>query len=263
MITTLLNFKGGTGKTTITHLLGFLMAYSGLRVVMIDTDPQGHLSTLTGNIDERGYAQEGVFDLLVNGKSLHEVIVPIDTQGRGWLGLLPGGQRTQLAAVDMQLRGMDFGAFGRAIEPLKAVTDCILVDTSPSISLFTPSILQVTDHLIIPTDMGRLELDGVAKVFYTLANMAGMHDVNVLGILPTKTTPNTREYTERLGELIGLYGASMVWEDVQTTASTIWKEATDVQSTVVDYAPEHKSSTQAWAILDKVMTATGLGVRDE
>lgn len=249
------NQKGGTGKSTICSTLAALLAALGYKVLMIDMDPQGHLSSLTGTPKA-----DGVFDLLVNNKSLHEVIIEIAPEyhgGDGWLGLLPGYNRTQLAAIDMQLRGHDYRILDKALAPLREGFDFLLFDNSPTVSLFTPSILTASDYVLIPTRMAMLDLNGVDEVVGIMTNLAGMHNAQLMGILPTQCTPGTLEHREQMAGLQAKYG-EYVWVDCQTTLSTIWAEASSVARPVHIYRGDHKAAEQAHAIVARVLQALGV-----
>lgn len=261
MATTLaiMNQKGGVGKTTLTVHLGVGLAALGYQVCLIDMDPQGHLSVSFDIGDE---PEDGIFELLVNRRPLDILLRPIDPvqytglvdAPLGFLNLLPGGQRTQLAAVDIQLRGADFGAFGDAIEPLKEQYDFVLIDTSPTVALFTAAIIQATDYVLVPTEMSRLSFDGIRKIIRNMVNLEGLHNATVMGIVPMMTRPNTREYFERLQELQTTY-PNLVWHEVGMTMSTVWKEAADAAMTIYKYVPGHKVVDQAWALCGRVLQA--------
>jgi chromosome partitioning protein len=255
MVISISNQKGGTGKSTMCSHLAAWLASIGYKVLMIDMDPQGHLSSLTGTPKA-----DGVFDLLVNGKELHEVILPITAEyhgGAGWLGLLPGYNRTQLAAIDIQLSGQDFGRLGKVLQPLHSAFDFILFDNSPTVSLFTPSILMASDYVIIPTRMMTLDLNGVDEIVQIMTNLAALHNAKLLGIIPTQCTPNTREYRLQMTDLREKYGA-LVWDDCQTTLSTVWAEASAVARPVFVYHPEHQATQQAQILGRRVLQHLGV-----
>lgn len=256
----LMNQKGGVGKTTLAVHIGVGLAALGYKVAMIDMDPQGQLLVSLA-LDSMGDDDEGIFNLLVNGYALEETLrqVPEDrfkgyVEGRdtGTLTLLPGGQRTQLAALDMQLRGADFNILRQAFEPLQTENHFIIVDTPPTLSLFTPAILGASNYVIIPTELDRLGIDGVEKFMGTVINLSGMHSAQVMAILPTRTKPQTREHLDRAAELSTKF-PGLVWTDYGITESTLWKEASDAGLPVFGYAPAHQAADQAWRVVGRVL----------
>lgn len=255
-----MNQKGGVGKTTLAVHIGVGLAALGYRVAMIDMDPQGQLLVSLA-LESLGDEDEGIFNLLVNGYTLDDAIraVPDDrfkgyVEGRdsGVLMLLPGGQRTQLAALDMQLRGADFNILKRAFEPLQSTNDFVIVDTPPTLSLFTPAILGASNYVIIPTELDRLGIDGVEKFMGTVINLSGMHAAQVMAILPTRTKPHTREHLDRASELSAKF-PGLVWTEMGITESTLWKEASDAGLPVFGYAPAHQAADQAWRVIARVL----------
>lgn len=256
----LMNQKGGVGKTTLAVHIGVGIAALGYKVALIDMDPQGQLLVSLA-LDSLGDADEGIFNLLVNGYSLDDCIrpVPVDrisgyVEGRapGELTLLPGGQRTQLAALDMQLRGADFHLLTDAFGPLQSTHHFTIIDTPPTLSLFTPAILGASDYVIIPTELDRLGIDGVEKFMATVINLSGMHTAQVMAILPTRTKPHTREHLDRAAELSTKF-PGLVWTDYGITESTLWKEASDAGLPVFGYAPAHQAADQAWRVIGRVL----------
>ena len=155
-------------------------------------DPQGHLSVIFDMEKE-----DAIFKMIVLDSSLSDLLRPIDPEvylgitdnQSGLMSILPGGQRTQLAAIDIQIRGADFGAFRQALQPLRDSYDFLLIDTSPTVSLFTPAIIQASDYLLIPTEMSRLAFDGVDEIVRTIENTKGMHNASLMGIVPMMTRP--------------------------------------------------------------------------
>lgn len=244
------NSKGGTGKSTIaTHIAAYL-AKVGRSVLMVDMDPQGHLSELTATPK-----RDGVFELICTKTPISEIVAEIPAKyhgGNGWLGLLPGSIDTQTAAIHMQLNNFRFTILREKLHDFVETVDYVIFDNSPTLSLFTPSILAASDYVLMPTRMAYLDIDGINQQVEIMRNLAGMHDAQILGILPTQCTPNTLEYGDQLATLRQNYEA-LVWDDVQTTYSTIWAEASSVAKPVYRHAPSHKATEQIFAIGDRII----------
>ena len=94
-IYSIINQKGGVGKTTTTINLGTAMAACGARVLLIDMDPQGNLSTGMG-VEEKE-RKRGIYDVLINAYSIHDTIITTDISN---LELIPSNE--DLLGVDIE-----------------------------------------------------------------------------------------------------------------------------------------------------------------
>ncbi len=257
------NQKGGVGKTTVTCNLAVGLAMKGYRVGVLDTDPQGHCSLQFGVLDEQGKPYEALFNLIINAKkfnlTMEDLTFDVSPKRGEWSGsirLLPGGKETALAAFGMQMRGAKFHELTALLEPFTSECDYVLCDTSPTVSLLTPSLMAWADYVLIPTDGAALDVSGVHEVMYTMIQAAGNHDAKLLGILPTKSHPTTKEDNTQLARLLEWY-PGYVWDDVQLTYSTIWKQASDVAASIFEWAEEsHPAYQQMSALVDKVALTT-------
>lgn len=248
------NHKGGVSKTTLTANIGIGLARKGYNVLLLDLDPQGHLSMMTGELGSDGYPYEGVFNLLaVDEKGLDDVIISLDKFGcDGWLGMIPGGNKTTLTDTYMMMQAQDYKMLSREIAPLAETLDYIVVDTSPKLAMMTQAIMAFSDAILIPTKMASMDINSVGQTVNTMTNLAAIHNAKLLGIVPTQTEPNTLEHRDKLMELIALYGEDVVWDDYQIRKSTVWTEASDVAMPIFDYVPDHSASDQMIALVDKI-----------
>jgi chromosome partitioning protein len=267
------NKKGGVGKTTIALNTGIALAALGYKVGIVDMDPQGHISVSLDVVDEEGQPREGVFNLLVNGYDLDDVIyeAPLAEyqsavkRPGGVLWVLPGWKKTQLAAVNIQLEGGDYAALGRAIRPLKDRCDVVIFDTAPSNSLFEAGILEASDDVLIPTQLSRLSVDGVHNTVREMANLNKLHDAQLIGIAPVMVQSNTIEDRQRQDELEKAYG-NLIWSDVSVKYSAVWRSASEEARSIFSFEsktnPRGKEQAEAalWVLVDKLVKVMELEV---
>jgi chromosome partitioning protein len=262
-VITIMNQKGGVGKTTTATNLAAGLAAMGYRVVIVDFDPQGHVSTYFDLVNEKGEPFEAIHEMLVLDRDANAVKREIPGEqwdfedNGGSLHLIPGYRRTASAAFDMQVQGYSFRILKDLFGVLEA--DFLIVDTSPTVSMFTGGILHMTTHVLIPTKLMRLDLDGVGQTYRVLANLVQDHNAQVLGILPTMTRLATLEQKERLEELQDMYG-ELVWTDHHIPVSTVWSEAVDVASTIFQHVPDHQASAKMWRLVSKVLSEMSANV---
>jgi chromosome partitioning protein len=194
------NQKGGVAKTTSTLNLAVAFKEVGLRVLMIDLDPQGNLTMSQGlNPDE---IDRSMYDVLVHRLPIEEVI---------WQ------QEVDLAVSSIDLAGAELSlasqigrerALEKAIVGVRERYDYILIDTPPSLGLLTINAFVAADGVIVPVQTEYLSLRGLVQLENTLAMVRENLNPNVQveGILPTmfdRRLLHSREAVEILVENFG------------------------------------------------------------
>src|ERR671937_1754789 len=155
------NQKGGVAKTTTTLNLGVAFAEHGMKVLLVDLDPQGNLTMSQGfNPDS---IERSMFDVLVHRVPIGEVIrhAEIDL----------AVSSIDLAGAELALSGM-IGrerALEKAIAPIRDRYDWILIDTPPSLGLLTINALVASDSVIVPVQCEYLSLRGLVQLENTLS----------------------------------------------------------------------------------------------
>jgi chromosome partitioning protein len=194
------NQKGGVAKTTTTLNLGVAFAEQGMRVLLLDLDPQGNLTMSQGlNPDS---IERSMFDVLVHRLPIDEVIHHAEVD----LAV----SSIDLAGAELALSSM-IGrerALEKALAPVKENYNYILIDTPPSLGLLTINALVASDGVIVPVQCEYLSLRGLVQLENTLSMIRENlnPDVGIQGILPTmydNRTLHSREAVEILEENFG------------------------------------------------------------
>ena len=203
-IISMVNQKGGVGKTTSTVSLGAALAGYGRRVLLVDFDPQGALSVALGyNPNEMELT---VYNLLTDSQChVGDVLVATDVPG---MDLLPSN--IDLSAAEIQLVsevGREY-ALQRALESVVGDYDIILIDCQPSLGLLTVNALTASTDVIIPMETEYFALRGVALLKDTIDKVMGRLNPNlrILGVLATMYDPRTlhsREVLETVQKAFG------------------------------------------------------------
>lgn len=158
----IINQKGGVGKTTTALNVGAALALKGYKVLLIDTDAQGNLTTSAGLIIED--EAPTVYEVL---KETANINAAIRTKS-GAYDVLPADIR--LSGADIELSGIA----GRelllkeAIADLKKSYDYILIDCPPNLSIITLMALTACDSVVIPVQAHYLALNGMAQLVNTI-----------------------------------------------------------------------------------------------
>jgi chromosome partitioning protein len=194
------NQKGGVAKTTTTLNLGVAFAEQGLKVLLIDLDPQGNLTMSQGmNPDS---IDRSMFDVLVHRLPIQEVIHHAEVD----LAV----SSIDLAGAELALSSM-IGrerALEKALVEVKDNYDYVLVDTPPSLGLLTINALVASSGVIVPVQCEYLSLRGLVQLENTLSMIRENLNprVEIEGILPTmydSRTLHSREAVEILQENFG------------------------------------------------------------
>jgi chromosome partitioning protein len=162
-VITITNQKGGTGKTTLTALLAYGLAIRGRRVLMLDLDPQSHLSSLFLRINEVENISDGVLELAIQGRfKIRQIDLGVKVPGE--VGLIPSGINYIIDVFRGMIPAWDPQAVYSRLMTEPAINksyDYVICDTPPE--LFTPTMwgLYAADYIIIPSNMEELSLLGV------------------------------------------------------------------------------------------------------
>jgi chromosome partitioning protein len=163
-VMTVANQKGGVGKTTTTVNLAMALAQHGLRVLVIDLDPQGNASTALGI--EHGVGTPSIYDVLLGGASLAEVSTPVELAAS--LRCVPA--TIDLAGADIELASQVAREYRlrRAIEELTEPLDYLLIDCPPTLGLLTLNALVAAREILIPIQCEYYALEGLAQLLNTV-----------------------------------------------------------------------------------------------
>ncbi len=159
-VISVINQKGGVGKTTTALNVGHALALAGHRVLLIDLDPQAHLTDCLGL---HAYEGEGVDTVLLDGGKIEEHSLAI----RDNLRLLPAGPRLGMfESENSSATGVARGwrlkhAVGAMAEQR---CDFVLIDCPPSAGLLTMNALMVSAELLIPVASDYLSLHGLSRL---------------------------------------------------------------------------------------------------
>lgn len=253
-ILTLLNEKGGVGKTTMATHIAAGLAVKGMRVVLVDADPQGHATVALGLQKE-----PGLYDLLVRDapfKNVMRFIPPKNYQipnqaVNGQLFVIGSNVETRNIANSIS----DSFAVSERFHELEDSVDLIVFDTSPTPSLLHGSIYIATDAVIYPTTCEYLSFDGLVESIKHRENAEAyrgqwnLNKINVLGIIPTMFRTKTLEHSQNLEQLRQQFG-SLVWDPIPQR--TIWAEAAAIRRPVFSFAPDSKAAEDSWDLVKRV-----------
>jgi chromosome partitioning protein len=161
-----LNFKGGTGKSSISASYGFRVAQMGFRTLLVDLDPQGHLTQCLGLNNQE--FKRTLFSALIEKEPIEKVITKTDLPT---LDIIPSN--LNLSPVELSLFSMNSREFRlkRLISSIEGNYDLIVMDASPSIGLLNLNAILASNELLIPVLADFLSYHGLKILFETLSTI--------------------------------------------------------------------------------------------
>lgn len=158
-----LNQKGGVGKTTTVANVAAALSLKGLRTLVIDLDPQAHLTIHLG-ADSNPEAA-GVYEVLMGSADVASAVVPV----RENLHVL--GSSINLVGAESELVN-EVGReiiLRKALDPVRSNYDYMLIDCPPSLGLLTLNALSSVEEVIIPVQPHFLALQGFSRLLQTIS----------------------------------------------------------------------------------------------
>ena len=241
------NNKGGSAKTTTTVSLGSAFAESGLRVLVIDLDPQGSATLWLGGRE----STVGLVEFSEGGVRVAQLVQPSSMSGvdliPSSLSLVPSGEKslndTGLALV-------------RGLARLPDYWDVVLVDTPPTVGYLSLAPLVASDHVVIPVEAHALALPGTASVVTSIQRAREQVNkrIDLLGIVACRVNA-TLHAREVLAQLRASFGSVVLDQTVRETIRLA--EASALRLSITRYAPWSPAAEDYRAVAKELLARMG------
>jgi chromosome partitioning protein len=242
------NQKGGVAKTTTVHGLGAALAERGGRVLLVDLDPQACLTFSVG-VDPSGL-DRSLYEVLVSRLPAAEVLVKA-----GDLHLLPSSIDLAGAEVHLLTRaGREYG-LSRALQPIVAGYDVVLIDCPPSLGILTINGLTAADQVVVPLQCEVLGQRGVEQLLETIEDVRSYTNpkLKIAGVIPTMFDGRTRLGRQVLDEVRSRYGLEIL--DPPVPKSVRVAEAPGWGRSILRHAGRSSSATAYRELAGRLVSA--------
>lgn len=248
-VITLLNQKGGTGKTTTAINVGAALACCGLKVLLIDIDPQGNLSQSAG-FDDLYETDVTTYDVL-KGEDINRAIKT--KRIKHSYDVLPTDIRLSAAEIELVNAEKRNYLLKDAIGKLKKSYDFIIIDSPPSLNILTLMALTAATEVIIPVQAQYLPLKGVAQLRDTIELVKSRFnpDLTIGGVLLT-FFDERRNLDKDVLEALEQAFEGKVFE-TKIAQNTKIAEAPSYGKDVISYSINSKGSVQYRALAEEIL----------
>ena len=175
------NQKGGVGKTTTAINLAASLAANDLKVLLVDSDPQGNATTGVGVAKEEHLT---IYDILLSTTQAKEAVKDTECEG---LQIIPADRNLVAANIELVDIPERESRLRVALDPLRGDYDYVIIDCPPALDLLTLNALVAADSVLIPIQCEFFALEGISQLIDTIDGIKESfhHDLRIEGILLT------------------------------------------------------------------------------
>ena len=243
-----LNFKGGTGKTSLSTSYAYRLAERGYSVLLLDLDSQGHATKCLGK--EGASFTRTLHEVLIRKTPLQDVVIPTAMPG---LSLVPSN--LAMSTIDlalMPLAGREF-RLRNAMEAVQGRYDFVVMDAPPSFGLLNLNALMAAQDLVVPVLADFLSYDGLRLLFETVQGMEDdlSHQLENIFIVVNAYNQTFRIAREALDALKTHYADYLL--DSVVRQCTKFAQASSEGCPIFGYDPDSKGATDIEAMQREVL----------
>lgn len=248
------NQKGGVGKTTTAVNLAACLAERGIRVLLIDLDPQANATSGVGLAPEEGAS---LYECLIDQKPIRDKIVPV---GRDHLAMVPGHQELAGSEIELAQQGNHLSRLREVLDPLRGAGeyDYVLLDCPPSLGVIMTAALAAADELIVPLQCEYFGLEGLSKIVEiveAIRDGGANPGLSLEGIVMTMYDPRTNLAQQVVND-VHQYFSDAVYQTVIPRTVRLG-EAPSYGKTILEYNPTGRGAEAYKAMANEFLHRRG------
>ncbi|MEM6735371.1 MAG: ParA family protein [Bacteroidota bacterium] len=242
-IISIINQKGGTGKTTTSINLGSALSKLDKKVLLVDIDSQGNLGYSLG-LDE----SKTISDVFQKDIEINQVI-----QEREGMDIIP----SDIRLVDIELSLAELSnrhtILNKLFGTLSSSYDCVLIDCPPSLSILSLNALYASDYVIIPMQMEVLSLQGLDQITQTISKIKNGYgkELKILGILPVMVDRRRKLSEEIKAYIKENYEVKIFRSVIRNNVRA--SESPSFGQSVITYSPKSNSAKDYIAFANEIV----------
>jgi len=253
-IYTLVNQKGGVGKTTTAINLGAYLAQFGQRVLLVDLDPQANATSSLGI--NKYTVKNGTYDVLIGSLPISPAILHNSKLKISLLPSSPGLAGAEVELIDLEDREFKLR---QAIKPIIDRFDYILIDCPPSLSLLTVNgLLAARDGVLIPVQCEYLALEGIGQLTQTLNKVRNSlySEMKIRGVILTMFDGRTNLSNDVVTEVRKFFPNQVMSSLIPRSIRLA--EAPSYGLPIANYAPESSAAKAYAALAREILNQDGI-----
>ena len=238
------NQKGGVGKTTSAINIGAYIALAGKKVLLVDFDSQGNMSSGVGVTKDK----PTVYELLAGMVKPEEAVKHTPVQNLDAISASIDLSGAAIELVDQENREY---FLKNALEPLKSQYDYILIDCPPSLGLIVDNALYASDSVLIPVECSFYAYDALTQMINKIDKVQKEKDIEIEGILITKLDNRTTVGYDIVDKVKFLF-PNKIFKTI-ITYSTHIQVAPSVGQSLLEYSINSRGSKEYKALALEIL----------